>query len=70
MSLMFAASRLKICPKLLVTSWAGYVMQARSWYETGQLGISFVNAPAWVSHAFAVLDNATTAALDFKRENK
>ena len=67
---MFTANRLHICPRLLVTPWARYIMQARSWYETGQLGIDFVHAPAWISHAFAILDNATTAALDFKRENK
>ena len=53
-----------------MSDWAGYVMKARSWYDTGQLGISFITAPAWVSHAFAILDNQTSAALDFKRENK
>ena len=66
---MFAASRLKICPRVLMSEWAGYVMKARSWHETGQLGVSFITAPEWVNHAFALLDNATTEALDFKREN-
>jgi len=67
---MLAANRLRICPRVLVSQWSGYIMQARGWYETGQLGVDVVHAPAWVSHAFAILDNATTAALDFKRENK
>lgn len=66
---MFTAVRLRICPRLLVTPWASYVLQARAWYETGQLGVDFVNAPDWVSTAFGILDSEQSKAMDFKREN-
>ena len=66
---MFTAARLKICPRFLVSPWAGYVMQARAWHETGELGVSFVDAPMWVKEAFAILDSETVKAMTFKREN-
>ncbi|MCK5020890.1 MAG: hypothetical protein KAS32_27970 [Candidatus Peribacteraceae bacterium] len=46
------------------------MMQAKSWFETGQLGVDFVTAPDWISTAFGILSTQTSKAMDFKRENK
>jgi hypothetical protein len=67
---MFTAVRLRICPRLLVSPWAAYIMRAKAWWEKGELGVDFVTAPEWIGQAFAVLDSEQNKALDFKRENK
>lgn len=53
-----------------MSEWTGYVMQAKSWYEKGQLGVDFIHVPEWIPRAFAILDNELYRAMEFKRENK
>ena len=55
-----------VCPRMFVTTWTGYVMKARRWWETGQLGIDFLRAPVWVGDAFAILDSQVSEALTEK----
>ena len=65
---IFTAARLRICPRLLVSPWARYVMRARTWFESGQLGVDYVHAPPWISSAFAVITSEMSRAEQFKRE--
>lgn len=65
----FAAIRHRICPLALLTEWSAYVRKAQSWFESGQLGMTFVDAPPWISEAFAVLTSERSKADRFRREN-
>ena len=66
---IFAAARYRICPRALLTEWSAYVRRAQSWFETGQLGMSFVEAPPWITEAFGILTGERARADKFRREN-
>lgn len=66
---IFTADRLRICPRLLVSAWSLYVRRAQSWFETGQLGMTFATAPPWISDAFGILTSERARADRFRREN-
>jgi len=44
------------------------VQQAEAWFESGQLGVTFITAPAWVSQAFGILSAETSRATKAKGE--
>lgn len=67
-ALIFTADRIGVCPRLLISKWAGYVMQARNWFENGQLGTNYIDAPAWVATAFSLLSSEITKAYKVKGE--
>lgn len=66
---IFTAQRLRICPRLLVSAWSLYVRKAQTWFETGQLGMTFATAPPWISDAFGILTSERSRADKFRREN-
>ena len=66
---IFAAARNRICPRALLNSWTGYVHQAQGWFESGQLGMTFIDAPPWISEAFGILTSERARAEKFRREN-
>ena len=55
-----------ICPRFMVTPFAGMVAKAHSWWENGQLGLTLFTAPAWVDDAFNVLASERNKAQMFR----
>lgn len=65
--LVFAADRLGICPRCLVTGWGADIWQAFQWQESGgDLGVSFVDAPGWLREAFNILATERSRANKLK----
>jgi hypothetical protein len=62
---MEACNNAGVCPRLLLTPWAGMVRGAMSWWEQGSLGVTYLDAPAWLHHAFGVISQARSEAMRY-----
>jgi len=62
---MEACNNTGVCPRLLLTPWAGMVRGAMSWWEQGALGVSYLEAPAWLHHAFGVISQARSESMRY-----
>jgi len=68
--LIFIADELNVCPFTFLTPWVRQVIQAQSWFQTGQLGFSYLEARDWVPRAFSVLTAEHAEAVQFDRSTK
>lgn len=64
---MSACNRVGVCPRLLVTAWASGVIGAEAWWQQGALGVSYLEAPTWLHHAFGLIGSERIAASEYKR---
>lgn len=55
-----------VCPRLFLTPWAAMVQGAMSWWEQGALGLTFIECPAWLHEAFAVIGHARSDATRYR----
>lgn len=46
------------------------MMQMRRWFDTGQLGMTYMEAPEWFVDALSVLSSAISEAREFVRATK
>lgn len=67
---MTAAAYAGVCPRVFVTPWAASVLAASSWWERGQLGASYLTAPAWLASAFGIIARERNAAASWVRESR
>jgi len=63
-----ACNNLGVCPRLLVSQWASGVVAAMNWWEQGSLGLTYMNAPTWLHHAFALIGRERISASEYIRE--
>jgi len=61
---------MQVCPMVFYTSQVKTIMQMRRWFESGQLGISYVEAPSWLVEALAAINSSITEAREFVRATK
>ena len=52
---VFKLEQMGICPLVMRSDFALVVSRAYNWWDKGQLGMNFLEAPAWVDVAFNVL---------------
>lgn len=65
---VFKMELLGVCPRCFETDFTREALQALSWWEKSQLGISFADAPQWMSDAFGFLTSEMSTARDLKSE--
>lgn len=65
MPMIFRIEDLGYCPRLFIGEFAAFVSKAFSWWETGQLGLTLITAPAWVDDSFTLLTNERSKARAF-----
>lgn len=70
MPMVFRYENIGVCPKIMLTDFSFYVMKAHSWWDKGQLGVNFLEAPAWVNEAFSALTSERNKALRFISNQK
>jgi len=61
---------MQVCPMVFYTSQVKTIMQMRRWFESGQLGISYMDAPSWLVEALSTLSSAINDAREFVRATK
>jgi hypothetical protein len=44
------------------------VVAAMNWWEQGSLGLTYMNAPTWLHHAFALIGRERISASEYIRE--
>lgn len=69
MPLVARAEYAGVCPRLFASAFALECLTALSWWEKGQLGLSFTTAPIWVREAFGMLSSEMSRAREFRRRN-
>ena len=68
MPLIYRAESVGICPKLLISDFSQTVSKAHAWWEKNQLGVNFLEAPAWVDEAFTVYNNSKSEAINYMQK--
>lgn len=61
---------MQVCPMVFYTSQVKTVMQMRRWFESGQLGIAYMDAPSWLVDALSVINSSIAEAREFVRATK
>jgi len=67
---IFQAEDLGVCPMAFYTNQVKNVMQMRRWFDTGQLGVAYMDAPSWLVDALSVLSSAISEAREFVRATR
>lgn len=67
---IFQAEDIGICPMAFFTDRVRSMMQMRRWFDTGQLGVTYMEAPEWFVDALSVLSAAVSEAREFVRATK
>lgn len=51
-----------------MSPWSTSVLAAMAWWENGQLGVTYLDAPTWVHQAFAVVSRERARTMRYKAE--
>ena len=62
------SQRIGDCPWNHITGFSSMFSQARKWWETGQLGVNYLQVPRWFNQALGVAAEAAAKARAYKRE--
>lgn len=65
MPLIFKYESIGVCPRIAITPFSQLVAKAYQWWEKGQLGINYTEAPIWVDQAFTIYANNLGRARQF-----
>lgn len=57
-----------VCPYMAITPIVQEFAASRRWFEHGNIGFSFLQAPKWYSEALALYDAASGRAMRFKQK--
>lgn len=57
-----------VCPRLLVDPWASGIVASMGWWENGALGVTFLEAPAWLHAAYSIIGHERIAASTYRRK--
>lgn len=67
---IFKYENIRVCPKVKLSDFSSLVIRANNWFEKGQLGMTFLDAPIWVDEAFSILNSERNKALKFIHSKK
>ncbi len=65
---VFKLEQLNICPLVLRSAFTNSIARAFNWWEKGQLGMTYLESPAWVEQAFSLLSAEREKVRAFKRQ--
>ena len=68
--LALKAEQVNICPVFFLTPFARLVTKAYNWWESGQLGMTLMDAPYWIDEAFSILSSERSKARSFRVKNR
>jgi hypothetical protein len=63
---VFRAEAALVCPRVMVGPLAQCVADAYGWFEKGNLGVTFLEAPLWLGQALARFGSELMKAITFK----
>lgn len=59
-----------VCPFMVISPLVRGFMASRRWFDSGNLGFSFLQAPTWYLDALALYDMESGRAMKFKQKEK
>ena len=59
-----------VCPYMFVTPLVREFLASRRWFDAGNIGFSFLQAPSWYLEALAVYDMESSRAMKFRQAEK
>jgi len=57
-----------VCPYMVISPLVREFMASRRWFDSGQLGFSYLQAPTWYTEALGIYDSEAGRAMQFKRK--
>lgn len=59
-----------VCPYTVITPLVQQFTSSRRWFDSGNLGFSFLQAPTWYTEALALYDSESNRAMRCKQAEK
>jgi hypothetical protein len=59
-----------VCPYMFITQIVREFMASRRWFDSGNVGFSFLQAPTWYTEALALYDMESSRAMRCKQKEK
>jgi hypothetical protein len=57
-----------VCPYVFVSQWVREFIASRRWFESGNIGFSFLEAPQWYLEALSLHDTESSRAMSMKQK--
>lgn len=67
---IFQVDAIGECPKSFVNEFTSHTITAKSWWDKGQSGVTYINSPSWFIEAIQVLNRAESEAQSFLLEER